>query len=559
MSLSVRRLLSPTLKLATSRTLIRSSTIPLLCQQRLSSLSSIPARAIATTAIQQQGAAQGSQVMKKTRLGKWGKFFLGLFVLGGVIPMSLLVYYTKREFDFGPQVPHSPTFPDGSPKKNLVILGSGWGSITLLRNLDTSLYNVFVVSPRSYFLFTPLLPSAPVGTVDITSITESVRNIARRTPGEMVYLEAEALSVDPENKSIKARYVTEKEGRENEFDLPYDYLVMGVGSQSTTFNVPGVRENASFLKEIPDAEQIREKMKFNLAKAAHLKKDDPERERLLRFLVVGGGPTGAEVAAEIRDYVDEDLSRVSPDLAKEIKITVIEGHPNILPMFQKPLIDYTEKHFHSTKIDMILQTHVTEVEPKSVTAVSKDGTRMCVPYGVLIWTTGTAPRQITKDLIAKMDPAVQNSKRGLVINERLQMAGAEDSIFALGDCSFYPGLMPTAQVARQEGAYLADLLKKLHRIDHMKWAKEDPQKIKEEFEKIEKFKYHNRGMLAYVGHEKAIAHIGTTDDSGVSLDGTKGFMLWRRAYLIMCVSMRTRMFVMFDWIKVRLFGRDTSF
>ena len=93
------------------------------------------------------------------------------------------------------------------------------------------------------------------------------------------------------------------------------------------------------------------------------------------------------------------------------------------------------------------------------------GTRTCVPYGVLIWTTGTAPRQITKDLIAKMDPAVQNSKRGLVINERLQMAGAEDSIFALGDCSFYPGLMPTAQVARQEGASLADLLKKLPRID----------------------------------------------------------------------------------------------
>lgn len=117
--------------------------------------------------------------------------------LAGTLYVSYELY---KESNPPKQVPQSTAFANGLKKKELVILGTGWGAISLLKKLDTSLYNVTVVSPRSFFLFTPLLPSTPVGTIEMKSIVEPVRSIARRTPGEVHYIEAEALDVDPKAK-----------------------------------------------------------------------------------------------------------------------------------------------------------------------------------------------------------------------------------------------------------------------------------------------------------------------------------------------------------------------
>lgn len=512
---------------------------------------------------QQQSAAAGGARRPASLARKIGKYTL-YSVVGSVLAGTGYVSYKLyKEKNPSPQKPQSATFDNGSPRKTLVILGSGWGSVSLLKNLDTTLYNVVVVSPRNYFLFTPLLPSTPVGTIELKSIVEPVRSIARRAPGEVTYYEAEALDVDPVAKTVKVKSVSGSDA-DAVRDLKYDYLVVGVGAQPTTFGIPGVFENASFLKEIPDAQEIRVKVMNNIEKATTLPVSDPERKRLLNFVVVGGGPTGVEFAAELQDYIDQDLSKWMPELSKELHVTLVEALPNILNMFDKSLIKYAEDLFQETKINLRTNTMVKNVTPTVITAKCGDDIED-IPYGVLVWATGNAPREVSKSLMNRME--CQNSRRGLLINEKLQLLGAEDSIWAIGDCTFYPGLFPTAQVAHQEGEYLASVLKKQYKIDQLKWhtlqnsnaAEND--KLKSKVEKlssqIKAFKYNHHGALAYIGSEKAIADLAL-GESMYHLAGSFTFLFWKSAYLNMCLSFRNRLLVALDWCKVSFFGRDSS-
>ncbi|CEP61302.1 uncharacterized protein LALA0_S02e11364g [Lachancea lanzarotensis] len=506
---------------------------------------------------QQQHQTSRKPSLIKT-IGKYALYSGLASVLAGTGYVSYKLYKEKNP---SPQKPQSATFENGSPRKTLVILGSGWGSISLLKNLDTTLYNVVVVSPRNYFLFTPLLPSTPVGTIELKSIVEPVRSIARRAPGEVTYYEAEALDVDPTQKTVRIKSLSSAE-EHAEINLNYDYLVVGVGAQPTTFGIPGVFENASFLKEIPDAQEIRVKVMNNIEKAATLSPTDPERKRLLNFVVVGGGPTGVEFAAELQDYIDQDLSKWMPALSKELKVTLVEALPNILNMFDKSLIQYAEDLFKQEKIDLKTNTMVKNVTPTVITAKCGDATED-IPYGVLVWATGNAPREVSKSLMTKME--AQDSRRGLLINDKLQLLGAEDSIWAIGDCTFYPGLFPTAQVAHQEGDYLASVLKKQYKIDQYKWQSSqnsaESSKYQAKIERLQSnikaFKYSHQGALAYIGSEQAIADLAVGESMYQSA-GSFTFLFWKSAYLAMCLSFRNRVLVALDWCKVSFFGRDSS-
>lgn len=506
-------------------------------------------------------ASAASASAKPSFLRRSGRFALKAGLYGALAGTAYVSYELYRESNPSPQTSQAAAFSDGSPRKTLVVLGSGWASVSLLKNLDTTLYNVVLVSPRNYFLFTPLLPSTPVGTVELKSIVEPIRTIARRAPGEVHYYEAEALDVDPEAKTVKIQSVNKQQ--EYTLDLNYDYLVYGVGAEPTTFNTPGVYENASFLKEISDAQEIRVKVMTAIEKAAALSPTDPERQRLLNFVVVGGGPTGVELAAELRDYVDQDLKKWMPGLSGEIKVTLAEALPNILNMFDRSLVDYAQDLFKRQKIELWLNTMVKGVDKTHIRA--KCGDEMIeVPYGVLVWATGNAPRDVTKNLMNKLDQ--QNSRRGLLITDRLELLGAESSIFALGDCTFHPGLFPTAQVAHQEGEYLAKVFKKIHNVDHLKWEiskadESDKLRLQSSLKKLqddtEQFKYNHMGALAYIGREKAIADV-SFGESQYRWAGSFTFLFWKSAYLAMCLSFRNRVLVALDWCKVYFLGRDSS-
>src|SRR5690606_24988641 len=186
--------------------------------------------------------------------------------------------------------------------------GTGWGSVSLLKKLDTDNYNVIVISPRNYFLFTPLLPSCTTGLIEHRSIMEPIRSILHQKRTGVTYFEAEATEIDPDRKIVRIRDNSEIKGAMSETEVPYDMLVVGVGAENATFGIPGVREHSCFLKEIGDAQQIRKKIMDCVETAAFKDQTQEEINRLLHMVVVGGGPTGVEFAGELQDFFEDRKS-----------------------------------------------------------------------------------------------------------------------------------------------------------------------------------------------------------------------------------------------------------
>lgn len=535
-------------------------------------------------------SARAFNAAPKAPVKKAGKFksifrtVVGVSVLSSAAAVGYIGFKIYKESYPADQSKQVSTFEDGRKKKTLVILGSGWGSISLLKNLDTSLYNVVVVSPRNYFLFTPLLPSCPTGTVELRSIIEPVRAITRKCNAEVIYLEAEATEIDPVNNKLTIKQSTTVHSGHSGTDtgsskptvsedittsLNYDYLVVGVGAQPSTFGIPGVAEHSTFLKEVSDSIKIRRRLMEVIEAANILPKDDPERKRLLSIVVCGGGPTGVEVAGELQDYIDQDLRKWMPEVASELKVTLVEALPNVLNMFNKKLVDYTKQVFQDTNIDLRTNTMVKKVDGQSVIAQTKaqDGTSKTVeiPYGMLIWATGNAPRPIVRDLTSKIDEQ-KNARRGLLVDDKLLVDGSSN-IFALGDCTFTK-FAPTAQVAFQEGIFLAQHLKKLDEIESLKHRISAPgpqdnvdrmaKKLVKLESSLDPFKYNHQGSLAYIGSERAVADLVWGDWSNVSTGGTFTYLFWRSAYIYMCLSVKNQVLVCLDWAKIAMFGRDIS-
>ncbi|KAL0319551.1 UNVERIFIED_CONTAM: External alternative NAD(P)H-ubiquinone oxidoreductase B1, mitochondrial [Sesamum radiatum] len=234
-----------------------------------------------------------------------------------------LVAYAEGKKSVSPQ--------EITQKKRVVVLGTGWAGTSFLKDLDISTYDVQVVSPRNYFAFTPLLPSVTCGTVEARSIVEPVRNIIKKRNGEIKFWEAECLKIDPVKKSVVCRSnIDENLAGNNEFSLEYDYLVIAIGAKVNTFNTPGVMEHCHFLKEVEDAQRIRRAVIDCFEKAVLPGLTEEERRTNLHFVIVGGGPTGVEFAAELHDFVHEDLVNVYPSVKDLVRITVIQSGDHIL-------------------------------------------------------------------------------------------------------------------------------------------------------------------------------------------------------------------------------------
>lgn len=408
-----------------------------------------------------------------------------------------------------------------SDKPRLVILGTGFGALSLVKALDTSRYDVVVVSPRNHFLFTPLLPSTTVGTLEFRSIIEPIRH-ARHG---ITFYQAKCTALDTDTKTISC----EGAFTSNTFELPYDSLVIGVGAISNTFGVPGVAENALFLKKLSDARKIRRRICACFERAALPFCTDEDRESLLRFVVVGGGPTGIEMAAELSDFIERDIVRWFPELAPQSHILVLEARGEILSQFDARLSHYAINHLKKTRVDLRTGTAVKEVREASV-VVNKDEEILC---GMVVWSTGIGPTKLVTST-----PFAKDRQSRILVDGGLRVPEA-DGIFVVGDCAAVEGhdLPPTAQVAQQQGAWLG---KYFNRIARGKDGGE--------------FKYKHLGMMAYIGGHRALA-----DTKNVKSHGFGTWLLWRSAYLTKLMSFKSKFLVVQDWFKALIFGRDISF
>ncbi|SSD61038.1 related to NADH-dehydrogenase (ubiquinone) [Saccharomycodes ludwigii] len=318
-------------------------------------------------------------------------------------------------------------------KPKLVILGSGWASVGLLKTLKPGDYDVTVISPTNYFLFTPLLPCAATGTLEVKSLMASIRKIVNDLSGH--YLEAKAEKIEFEDKLVK---VTSAYDESAQFYVPYDKLVVAVGCTSNTHGVQGL-EYCSRLKTANDAIDIRKKIKANLEKSCLPTTTDEERRRLLSFVVCGGGPTGVEFAAEVFDLLNEDLPKSYPKLLRqEVSVHIIQSRSNILNTYDERIAEYATKRFINENIDVQINSRVEKILEDRVIFKKKndkDGsvTLEEIPFGLCLWSTGVAQNPLAKNVTDSL-PDHQKNRRAIETDSYLRVLGAPD-VYAIGDCS----------------------------------------------------------------------------------------------------------------------------
>jgi NADH:ubiquinone reductase (non-electrogenic) len=405
-------------------------------------------------------------------------------------------------------------------RPKLLVLGSGFAGFSLLSRLRAHDWDATLLSPRNYFLFTPLLPSAASGSVEFRSILEPTRRWLR---GVHV-IEGCAESVDWEKRRVQCIGAVGGE----RFSLPFDLLVIAVGAAVGDYGISGVREHALKLASVEDARAIRRSILEQLARAEVPGLTLDEVRQRLTFVVCGGGPTGVEVAAEIDDLIDEDLRHSYPELAPRARVVLVEALERLLTSFDEALSDYTRRHFLRAGVEVRTQAKVRAIERDRVVLEGGE----VLPCGLVIWAGGNAPVSFVASLGEPLD------RRGrLIVDGSLRLPGRE-GVYALGDCAAVgdPPLPATAQVAQQQGQYLAGALARLRAG-----------------RTVEPFRFKAAGMLAYIGGGEALA-----DLPKVKWSGRGAWLFWRSVYLTKLVSPANKVKVLFYWVKARLFGRDLS-
>jgi NADH dehydrogenase len=330
----------------------------------------------------------------------------------------------------------SVTMEKQKEKPKLVVLGGGWGSVALLKTLKPEEYHVTVVSPTNYFLFTPMLPSATVGTLEFRSLVEPIRRIVSKVKGHFIRASAEEIEFSEKLVELSQK---DAQGNEVRFYLPYDKLVIGVGSTTNPHGVKGL-ENCYFLKDIDDAQKIRNRILTNLEYACLPTTSDQERRRLLSFVVSGGGPTGVEFAAELFDLLNEDLTNHFPRILRnEISVHLIQSRGHILNTYDETLSKYAEARFARDQVEILTNSRVKEVTPTSILFTQKgeggESITKELPMGFCLWSTGVSQTEFCQRVAAALG-SVQKNNHALETDSHLRLNGTPlGDVYAIGDCA----------------------------------------------------------------------------------------------------------------------------
>ncbi|KAF7967254.1 hypothetical protein HWV62_35045 [Athelia sp. TMB] len=320
-------------------------------------------------------------------------------------------------------------------KPRLVIVGGGWGAVGLLQTLNPGDYHVTVVSTDTFTTFTPLLPSAAVGTVQIRSLIEPLRKVIARLHGHFV--NGRAVDIAMSDRLLEVQTISST-GEKTHLYLPYDKLVIAVGSTSNTHGVPGL-ENCFQLKTVGDAQGIRRRIMDNFESASQPTTSPEERKRLLSFVVCGGGPTGVETAAEIYDFCQEDIMNYFPKVCRdEVSIHVIQSRGHILNTYSEAISKYAEDKFSRDGVDLITDARVKAVSPDEVTYTTRDAEGHTVehhiPSNFVLWSTGIAMNPFTQRVSDLLPNQVH--KKAIEVDSHLRVKGSpQGDVYAVGDCA----------------------------------------------------------------------------------------------------------------------------
>ncbi|TAQ87662.1 hypothetical protein B7494_g4002, partial [Chlorociboria aeruginascens] len=478
-------------------------------------------------------------------------------------------------------------------RERVVILGSGWAGFVLSRTLSKQKFQTVVVSPRSYFVFTPLLASTAVGTLEFRTTLEPVR---ARGSG-ISYFQGWADDVHFATKTLKVEeasiqrpppstltgidaknsYGVESEesgesGRKGQiFDLTYDKLVVSVGCYSQTFGTKGVRENALFLKDVVDARKIRKRVLECFETAALPTTSATLRKHILNFAIVGGGPTGVEFAAELFDLCHEDLPKLYPDLVPHVKISIYDVAPKILPMFDASLANYALGLFRRDGIQIKTEHHIEELKPGlpgegigmndggCLTLKTKEDGEMGV--GMCVWSTGlmmnpfiqkaldevhtypSSSTTLSPSAPATPSPSSQkwSLKRhlktgGLMVDDRfrVKLIPQSSSPSSLQLEATMTDVFALGDVAVMEKSALPATAQVANQ--EAKWL---GKRLNSGDLEDQGFAFRNLGVMTYLGNMKAIMQT----EGQTEIKGRTAWLIWRGAYLTQTISWRNKLLI----------------
>jgi NADH dehydrogenase len=402
-----------------------------------------------------------------------------------------------------------------------VIVGAGFGGLAAAKRLADAPVEVTVIDRRNHHLFQPLLYQVATAALSPADIAAPIRAVLRRQANTEVLLD-EVIGVD-----LGPRRVLTRDGG----DRPFDYLVVATGSEFSYFGheKEGWPQLAPGLKTLDDATSIRRRILLAFERA-ETTDGEAERRRLLTFVLVGGGPTGVEMAgavAEIaRSALVRDFRHFDPS---EARILLIEAGPRLLAGFSERLSRYALAALRRMGVEVWLTTPVQQIEPDGVLAKGE-----FVPAANVIWCAGVKASPVGAWL------GVETARNGAVkVAPDLSVPGHPE-IFVIGDAASEPtpdgrGLPGLAPAAKQEGEYVADVIAR--RVE----GRVAPGP----------FEYRDRGALATIGRGSAVADFGR-----LRLTGLAAWLLWGVAHIYFLIGFRNRLAVFLNWIFQYLtFGR----
>jgi NADH dehydrogenase len=412
------------------------------------------------------------------------------------------------------------------PKQRIVILGGGFGGVYAALHLEKLLarkrdVELCLVSRDNFFLFTPMLHEIAASDLDVTNIVNPLRKLLRRT--EVLVGGVEQIDLPNQRVVISHGY-----GNHSQV-LPYDHLVLALGSVTNFFNLPGLTELAVAMKFLPDAIQLRAQIIGHLEEA-NSERILTDRQSLLTFVVAGGGFAGVETVAALNDFVREAL-RYYPNLRKEmLRVVLVHSGEVILPELGASLGRCAQQALTRRGVEIRLNTRVTSMTENEVFLTGDTS----MPASTLVWTAGTVPNPLVASLPCKKE-------RGrVVVNEFLQVPD-RPGVWAVGDCGLVPDTRqpgkshpPTAQHAIREGKVVA-------------------QNIASSLagRPLRPFSFRTIGLLASIGRRRGVACI-----FGFNFSGFFAWWLWRTVYLSKLPGLDKKVRVAFDWTLDLLFRKD---
>ena len=410
-------------------------------------------------------------------------------------------------------------------KQRIVILGGGFGGLYTALELEKRLgadsdVEITLVNRDNFFLFTPMLHEVAASDLDPTDIVNPIRKLLRQT---------QFFVGNVENTDLDAKKVIVSHGEgQHAHELPFDHLVIALGSVANFLNLPGVEEHALTMKSLNDAIALRSRF------IEHLDEADFEccpalRESLLTIVVAGAGFAGVETVAGVNDFLREAV-KFYPNLTEEmIRVVLVEYGPALLPELDGSLGVYAQEKLAQRGVEIRLKTAVASMSESGV-ALS-DGT--FIKTNTLIWTAGTAPNPLLAAL-----PCPKEKGR-LIVDGTLEVPGWP-GVWALGDCAairdpqsgkFYP---PTAQHALRQGKVLARNI-----IATLRGTAKQP------------FVFSTIGQLASIGRRTGVANI-----MGVNFSGFIAWWLWRTIYLSKLPRLEKKVRVALGWSLDLFFSKD---